>query len=122
MTIITSLYNIKSIIYSGYREKNVLKARTPGRIGQESQAEDTEKSVQAIDEAWTSPDGSQRDRIKTVKNIILDIQADNDNRAPHEDIKIMAESKGIQDTDTIISHMVKDGSICEVKDKLYMVI
>ena len=119
---ILSYANIKSIIYSGYVEKNVLSTRTLGRIDHKAQSEDTTESVQVKPITRTDSDGSQRDRIKTVKNIIIEVQAKNDNRAPHEDIVLTAESQGIRDTDKIISELVKTGSICEAKDKLYMVI
>jgi len=64
----------------------------------------------------------QRTRMKDVRNIILNIQSNNGNRAQRDAVIAAAEAQGIQDTDDILSHMAEQGQVVQHNDDTFQVI
>lgn len=64
----------------------------------------------------------QRTKINHIKDIILNIQSGNGNRAKRDDITEAAEELGITDTDRILKEMCSRGQIIQHTDNVFQVI
>ena len=67
-------------------------------------------------------DQHQRDQHKAIRDIIRGLQQSNGNTAEFNEIITAAKAQGVNDPITIIKKLKMDGSIHEVKPRLYQVI
>jgi len=116
---ILSYTNLKTIIYSGYREKNVLLVRELGRIDPITQSSDTSESAQVESDTRTNSDGSQRDTVNFIRVTIKNLQVDG--KTPITTVLDHAIENGIafDRCKAAIKRMKADGSIFEPTEGFY---
>lgn len=110
---ILSYINLKTIIYSGYREKNVNLVWELGRIDHKAQSDDASEFVRVSESTRTNSDGSQRDIINFIRDSIQDLQVDG--KAPITTVLDHAIESGIafDRCKAAIMQMKREGRIFE---------